>query len=521
MEEKLIINNKYIKIADKGDGATSKVYLCEDKDTKKKYAVKVLEKITPSFQNEIEILRRVSLLKNEYITNLVDYGQGTVIDGSGKEETKQYIVLEYASKGDLYKYILNSKKGFEEKYAKFIFTKILKGVQAIHDAGICHRDLKIQNILVDEFFNPKICDFGYSGDLKGKDGSGLLDVYCGTPNYAAPELFLHQRYNGVKVDIFSLGVVLLNLVTGKKGFLTAEKTDDYYKYIMAKKYKSYWELVKGKMKKISKPLKNLYLKMISFEPKDRPSINDILLKDPWMKEIRKLKENDYKKLEKEVYEEFKKIEDTINNKEINVISNKGQSSSNNRNMEEDEKEYFTNESGLKVIVKSETNLNNYSNYIKINGNINPINLMNSIANKIKSKLEDKCSIKASDENVEFNVIFENNEEDKEVGKDEEKEEKNKEVKEEGKDEVKEEEEENLCETENDKDLEEELEKIGLKNDENIDNEIEIEMKESIIGVNLFKSERGGYYLCFLKKGGEIEDYYKNLEQCKKIIIQTI
>ena len=80
-------------------------------------------------------------------------------------------------------------------------------------------------------------------------------------------------------------------------------------------------------------------------------------------------------------------------------------------MEEDEKEYFTNDSDLKVIVKSESNLNNYSDYIKINGNINPISLMNSIANKIQSKLEDKCKIEASDENVEFNVIFEKNEEE--------------------------------------------------------------------------------------------------------------
>ena len=446
------------------------------------------------------------------------------MNGLGNEETKQYLVLENASKGDLYKYIYYSKSGFEEKYAKFIFAKILKGVQAIHDAGICHRDLKIQNILVDDFFNPKICDFGFSGDLKGKDGSGLLDVYCGTPNYAAPELFLHQPYNGVKIDIFSLGVVLLNLVTCKAGFIKALEDDKYYKYIMAKKYKSYWKLVGGKMKEISKPLKNLYLKMISFEPEERPSINDILLKDPWMKEIRKLKDNDYKKLEKEVYEEFKKIEDTISlsNKAINVISNKGQSSSNNRNMEEDEKEYFNNESGLKVIEKSETNLNNYSDCIKINGNINPISLMNSIANKIQSKLEDKCNIEASDENVEFKIIFEKNEEEgNEEENEEEKEEEKKEEKEEGKDEEKEEEGEgeNLCEIENDKDLEEELEKIRLKNGEDVDDEIE--MKESIIGVNLIKSDKGEYYLCFLKKGGEIEDYYKNLDQCRKIIKETL
>ena len=68
-------------------------------------------------------------------------------------------------------------------------------------------------------------------------------------------------------------------------------------------------------------------------------------------------------------------------------------------------------------------------------------------------------------------------------------------------------------------MEEELEKIRLKNNEDVDDEIE--MKDSIIGVNLTKSDKGGYYLCFLKKGGEIEDYYKNLDLCRKIIKESL
>ena len=73
--------------------------------------------------------------------------------------------------------------------------------------------------------------------LLGKDGK--LNQFLGTLNYAAPEIFLHRPYNGIKVDIFSLGVVLINLVTCKIGFVQANRKDKYYKYIIVKKYKQY------------------------------------------------------------------------------------------------------------------------------------------------------------------------------------------------------------------------------------------------------------------------------------------
>ena len=132
------------------------------------------------------------------------------------------MVLEYASKGEIFNYLFYYEKGFIEKYAKVIFKMILKGVQACHNARICHRDLKMQNILLDEFFNPKICDFGFATEIKDSE---KLDKYLGTKNYAAPEMYLRKPYNGIKADIFSLGVVLINLVTWKIGFISATRED--------------------------------------------------------------------------------------------------------------------------------------------------------------------------------------------------------------------------------------------------------------------------------------------------------
>ena len=131
------INNKYLFLGDdKGKGATAKVYLVEDKKDKKQYAAKVLNNVTSSFRKEIEILKKVLALNNPYIINLIDYGEGPVKSPSKPKRNRQYIILEYASKGILYDYIYYPKKGFSERHAKLIFHKILIGVQAIHNAGI-------------------------------------------------------------------------------------------------------------------------------------------------------------------------------------------------------------------------------------------------------------------------------------------------------------------------------------------------------------------------------------------------
>ena len=157
------INNKYLILEYKGEGATAKVYLVEDIKDKKQYAAKVLNEDFSLFEKEIKILNKVSTLNNPYIINLIHSGEGPIKEPSKPKRNGQYAILDYASKGDLYDYIYYPKQGFSERHAKLIFHKILIGVQAIHNAGICHRDIKMENILVDDKFNPKICDFGFGG----------------------------------------------------------------------------------------------------------------------------------------------------------------------------------------------------------------------------------------------------------------------------------------------------------------------------------------------------------------------
>ena len=479
------INGKYKILEKKGRGASATVFLTEEETTQKQYAVKVLKEITPTFQNEIAILKKISSLKNPSIVNLIEYGEGPIKMASKPEMDKQYLVLEYASKGELFDYIYCSQKGLKEKYAKLIFQKILKGVKAIHDAGFCHRDLKMQNILVDEKFNPKICDFGFASDLQGKDGSGLLTDYLGTMNYAAPEIFLNRPYKGVKVDIFSLGVVLLNLATCKIGFIQATRKDKYYRNIMVKRYERYWDSVKNQIGEISPELKQLYIKMVCFNPDERPSIEDILNKEPWMREIKNLSEEEYKSLEEEVFEDFKEREIKVkeNNLNLESESNDDINLSGNRGIGEDDTIYFDLDINPKLCLRTGLNMNNY---IKINGNLKPNNFLNKIANAINSKFEDKVSIDVNKEKLKFDVTFEFADEEEED------------------------------ENEKDKKLEEELDKLCLE-EGNEECENEIERKQSVIQIKLFESMNGGYLLRFVKKGGEIEDYHKNLNSIIEII----
>ena len=274
---KVIIDKKYIRKERKGKGYTSSVYIVEEINSKQIYAAKILSTHSQYYDNEKEILE---FLKDKNIPNIIKLiysGDGEIVKGDTFHK-RQYLILEYAEKGDLSQYINIPGRPLKENHAKFFFSKILKAVQALHKNGICHRDLKTGNILLDNKFNPIICDFGFSTYIQ----NNLKDI-LGTPNFAAPEIY-KRNYEGEKVDIFALGVILFNLITGVYSFNEAKSSDKVYRLIMLKKYKLFWEQF-TQIKGISENFKKLYVKMIAFKPVERPSIEQILNSE-WMKEIK-------------------------------------------------------------------------------------------------------------------------------------------------------------------------------------------------------------------------------------------
>ena len=471
MDNEDTIDNKYIIKGKKGKGASATVFRVEERTNKKIYASKVFkEDKNLLFNKEIQIL---NILKNKnipYIVNIIDSGTGEIVRANKPTKISQYIVLEYAPKGSIFNYIYFPERGLGEKYAKVIFLKILEGVQACHNEKICHRDLKLQNILFDEQFNPKICDFGFATFNKKE-----LNDYLGTPSHAAPEIFLHiEDYNGFKADIFSLGVVLFFLVTCKYGFKQANKYSMNYTLIIEDHYDFFWNNALGQIQGLSDEFKQLYFKMVSFRPENRPSIEDIL-NDPWFKEIKDLNNKQLTQLEYEIRKELLEREKIAQEQLETEMDTEGPSNSSNMNGNRsgnDEKKYFD----LSLRPKFCQTGIGMNNYIKIKGELNPVQFMNSLANKLEKEFGKYCDINPAENSLKFDILIQEKEKE-----------------------------------EIPKELEEELAKLGLENVEEKDDD-DLLKKDCIIQVKLFEYFEGGHLLRFMKKSGELEDYYKNVKK---------
>ena len=229
--------------------------------------------------------------------------------------SRYYIKFELASKENLIKYLSTINEGFDETNCKVLLYKVLKALLALHKIGFCHGDIKAQNIFLDgERFNIKIGNFYFSSPINGKNGKIMQIGKTDSEEYMAPEVKRGKEYDGEKADIFSTGVLLFTLRKGKipfpisKNFNAENRTKKLYKYIKDKNEQKFWNtLEKSGIDGFSPEFKNLFFKMVAFNPKERPTIEEILNHD-WMKEISKLNEEEFKKYEEILIKELKKRE---------------------------------------------------------------------------------------------------------------------------------------------------------------------------------------------------------------------
>ena len=427
------------------------------------------------FEAEKEILNKLKNVESPspYIINIIDSGSGKIIRTGRETTNNNYIILDYAENGCLFDYVYYPKRPLDEDLCKLFFYKIFNAIKICHDAKIFNRDIKLENILLDNNYNPKICDFGFGGISE----NGKVSGHLGTFNYMAPEIF-KSTYNGFKVDIFNLAIALFILITGKVNFTTRsekekekEKEISLVEYLYKKKYNLFWGTLGGLNQKLSSEFQELFIKMTYFSPIKRPTINEIL-QDKWFGDLNdeKIKELEEKtKLElnqrKEQIKEGKKIEfKTECHQTISFFDNRG--------IEEDNEHFNRNINPKYIDIKSVKD-----NYIEIKGNKNdPHKIMDIIYNKIEKTFENECIIDIKEidkqESLKFNIIFE----------------------------------EEININENDGEGEVEVEE---DEDNFIENNLTIEIK-------LFEIY-DGHLIRFKKICGELYDYYEKVKQINSLI----
>ncbi|KAJ3322119.1 Map microtubule affinity-regulating kinase [Boothiomyces sp. JEL0866] len=266
-----------------GEGAFSKVKLATHQATGFKLAVKIIDKSTAlaprvkekinensnseqdgtvssiaSLENEVKLLLRLDH------PNIVKIYQ--VIDG----QKECHVIMQYAVGGEMVEYLAD-KGCLSDAESQKYFRQLVSGLDHMHLANVVHRDLKLENLLLDANRNLLISDFGLGRTFESTK-LHLLETYCGTPNYAAVELICGIPYVGVKADIWSAGVVLYFFQTGQPPFVGAT---------ISKLYEQVKALSYPILPKFTPTFIHLLQRIFVKDPAERISMDD-LRNDAWV-----------------------------------------------------------------------------------------------------------------------------------------------------------------------------------------------------------------------------------------------
>ena len=218
-EDEKISSKDFICLALLGRGSFGEVYLVQKISNKKKYAMKILRKERIMGQNlsKYAIAERnvLSLSNHPFIVKL-NFAFQTL--------TKLFLILEYCPGGDLSRHLSYEKK-FDEKRAKFYLCEILLALEDLHKRNIIFRDLKPENVVLDEEGHCKLTDFGLSKE--GIDNDQYTKSFCGSIAYLAPEV-LKKQGHGKAVDWYLLGVLLYEMLTGVTPYYDKNKNNLFY-----------------------------------------------------------------------------------------------------------------------------------------------------------------------------------------------------------------------------------------------------------------------------------------------------
>eukprot|EP00055_Hartaetosiga_balthica_P013977 m.74297 g.74297 ORF g.74297 m.74297 type:complete len:914 (-) comp8449_c0_seq1:306-3047(-) len=245
-----------------GEGAFAKVKQAIHKLSGMTVAVKVVYKkcITADYVRE-NLQREGDLLR------LVDHPNVVKLLEIIETDDIYCLVTEIATGGELLDYIVTHNT-LNEKEARKYTRQMIKAIQHLHNLDIVHRDLKTENLLLDNDFNLKVVDFGLSNSMAGKT---TLHTMCGSPAYTAPELLGGKQY-GKPVDIWSIGINLYAMLTGKLPF-SSDNVTTLHAMILDQDFDI--------PASFSNELREVLLKILVAKPKNRITLSE-LAKHPWV-----------------------------------------------------------------------------------------------------------------------------------------------------------------------------------------------------------------------------------------------
>lgn len=310
-----MIDNTYTFQEVIGFGGSSKVFSAVDQNDNK-YALKAIRK-DKGYESELEsmmVLREFLVMDHvgEHPNIIKHFGCNPegVLELDGMTQSICYNVMEYCDHGSL-STIIKHTGAVEEDIARFMFVQLSHAVKFLHDKRFAHLDIKLENILLDKYFNIKLGDFGSGVSLVKT--YGFTNKKVGTPLYMAPEvinLAQNKFFDGLKADIYSLGVTLCLMLLGelpnnlmlqyeKSTVGSTENTDIEEMTVDVNQ-----EKLSTKLEYLSPASKDLLSRMTNEDPLNRPSIDEILAHE-WITGI------EYAGLQELVYSEMQARIDAI------------------------------------------------------------------------------------------------------------------------------------------------------------------------------------------------------------------
>lgn len=250
-----------------GTGSTGKVKLAKNLETDEIVAIKIVRKdflenkpsLKKKMRREISVLK---VLKHPNLMRLIDVFE---------IETHLFLVMEFVDGLELFEYLVR-RGALPLTEALTFFQQIICGLEYCHNRLICHRDLKPENLLLDRHYNIKIADFGMTSlNRPGK----LLETSCGSPHYCDPMVVSGEKYDGLKADIWSCGVILYAMVTGRLPF-----DDDNIQRLLQKVQAGQYHLPSD----LPRDLRDLIKSMLTVDPDERITLAEIK-EHPWFKSI--------------------------------------------------------------------------------------------------------------------------------------------------------------------------------------------------------------------------------------------